>query len=365
MGANEHGVVIGNEALFSKEPAGKEPGLIGMDFLRLGLERSTGAEEALQTIIALLETHGQGGNCGFMRKLFYHNSFIIADPQQAWVLETSGQHWAAKRIEGIYTISNGLTIEDDWDACSPDLKNFAADNGWCGPDEKFSFARCYSDRLYTTLSDCRNRRSRTTELLENRRGAITVNDMVAILRDHGSEEYHPAKGLTGAAVCMHSGFGPIRMSQTTGSFISHLSPDLATHFVTATAAPCTSIFKPVWLDAGLPDLGPVPDGAYDKETLFWRHEKLHRTTLRDYTNLIGLYRSDRDELETRFINEALLAAYYAPEMRLRMSERCFKEADMAETLWLEKIILQEKHSTGHLLYDLAWHRFNRDSGIKA
>ncbi len=36
MGANEHGVVIGNEAVFTKVPYDKEPGLIGMDFLPAG-----------------------------------------------------------------------------------------------------------------------------------------------------------------------------------------------------------------------------------------------------------------------------------------------------------------------------------------
>ena len=28
----------------------------------------------------------------------------------AWVLETAGQHWAENRVEGVRTISNGLTI---------------------------------------------------------------------------------------------------------------------------------------------------------------------------------------------------------------------------------------------------------------
>lgn len=40
MGANEHDVVIGNEAVFSKLPADQlPPALLGMDILRLALER--------------------------------------------------------------------------------------------------------------------------------------------------------------------------------------------------------------------------------------------------------------------------------------------------------------------------------------
>ena len=65
MGANEHGVVIGNEAIHAVIPPSEEPGLIGMDLLRLALERAQSAAEAVDVITFLLERHGQGGSCGF------------------------------------------------------------------------------------------------------------------------------------------------------------------------------------------------------------------------------------------------------------------------------------------------------------
>ena len=82
MGVNEKGVVIGNEALFTKIKPEKTPGLIGMDLLRLALERSANAGEAAQMIIELLKKYGQAGPCGYRDKKFsYMNSFIIMDRQ--------------------------------------------------------------------------------------------------------------------------------------------------------------------------------------------------------------------------------------------------------------------------------------------
>jgi dipeptidase len=46
MGANEHGVVIGNQAVFTRQPTSKT-GLTGMDLLRLALERAQTAQEAM------------------------------------------------------------------------------------------------------------------------------------------------------------------------------------------------------------------------------------------------------------------------------------------------------------------------------
>ena len=68
MGANERGVVIGNEAVFTKTQS-KQPGLIGMDLIRLVLERAGTADEALKVITSLLEQYGQGGNCGLAEAL--------------------------------------------------------------------------------------------------------------------------------------------------------------------------------------------------------------------------------------------------------------------------------------------------------
>jgi len=106
MGANEHGVCIGNEAVFTKllEKEGLEEKLLGMDLVRLALERAKSADEAVTVITDLLEKYGQGGPCSDTQTDFtYHNSFLIADRKEAWVLETAGALWAAENITGKVT----------------------------------------------------------------------------------------------------------------------------------------------------------------------------------------------------------------------------------------------------------------------
>lgn len=363
MGANEHGVVIGNEAVFTRMPYIKQDALTGMDLLRLGLERATTAREALAVITSLLEEFGQGGNCGYQHKMFYHNSYILADPSDAWVLETAGRHWAAKHIRGIYTISNGLTIGKEFDIASDELVKNAVEKGWCKNQDDFDFARCYSDFLYTHFSDSRSRCGRTTGFLKDHSGNITIQTAMATLRLHRDGNRSPGQGITGADVCMHAGFGPVRGSQTVGSQVSYLDPDHLTHFFTATSAPCTSLFKPVWMDTGWRDLEPAPTGVYDPDTVFWRHEILHRLTIKDYHTCIQVYQQELHALEEQFIDTALAVRANPAAERLAFTEECFAQSQAVEERWIQNLVRSEIMENNGYLYRSAWRTFNRQANI--
>jgi secernin len=365
MGANDKGVVIGNEAVFTRVRYEKGPGLTGMDFIRLALERASTARQAVDTIIHLLEKHGQGGNCGFTHKFFYHNSFIIADPYQAWVLETAGKHWAIEKVRAVRSISNALTIGSEWDQASTDLVAFARDKGWCKRGQEFSFAGCYSDPLYTRLGDGIPRQCRSMEMLAPK-GSITVKTMMKILRDHGPQTSSPQKlrqGLLGADICMHAGYGPVRNSQTTGSMVSHLKHGSQTHWLTGTAAPCTSLFKPVWIDSGLPETGQSPKGKYDHASLWWRHEALHREVIRDYATRIPIFQHERDEMEESFSRGCQQVADRGHGERALFSKRCFSQAEEATRHWTEQVCTIEIQSRPGRLYQAAWQGFNKQASL--
>ncbi|KRX78410.1 Secernin-3 [Trichinella sp. T6] len=229
MGSNEHGVVIGNEAVFTKLNSSDDSveRLLGMDLLRLGLERSKTARESVDVISSLLEKYGQGGRCSDEMDMTYHNSFLMADRQEAWVLETAGRHWAAERVEGFRNISNNLTISTNIQLLSKDAKKTALDNGWWTEDVPFDFSAIFGK------NGCDPRQIAGHQLLlkytSNKN--FTVENMISILRN---EESGICMGLGGSFV-------------STSSQVSILPSDSSLqcfHFFTGTPDPRSSGFKP-------------------------------------------------------------------------------------------------------------------------
>lgn len=362
MGANDRGVTIGNEAVFTKMPHAKTGGLTGMDLLRLALERSATAEGALETITGLLSDHGQGGICGYRDKsMRYHNSFIIADPAGAWVLETAGSMWAAVKVTDIYAISNGLTIGEDFDRSHPNLIETARGKGWVKKGEDFHFARAYSDWLFTTFSACRRRCARSTELMRGFGNAMSIGDAFTILRDHHGDSYQPDRHFLTNRLCVHAGNGLTRNSGTTGSLAAHLTSDTRTFWATGTSAPCTSIFKPVRLtENALPDIGPPPGETYDQASCWWRHEMLHRLVLKDYQDRIDQFKAERDHLQSELLRQVAGSSGQAISEITRIA---FRETAAMTDKWINKVKdrpLTRRIRRGFRRY---WHKQDKSAAI--
>jgi len=368
MGANDQGVAIGNEAVFTKEPYADE-GLLGMDMMRLALERADTAERALEVITDLLADYGQGGVGGYRnQRMRYHNAFLIADRLEAWVLETADRYWAAEKVRDVRAISNGLTIGETWDLASPGLVEHAREQGWCKRGQTFSFRECYSDWFYTTFSKSRARQSRATNLLQEHRGRITPQQMMAFLRDHGQGEgaaFDPRRSSM-ASICMHAANPLTRASQTTCSLVAHLGLSRDTFWVTGTSAACLSVFKPLFLTGvPLPDMGPEPGARRDGAALWWRHESLHRRVLHDYPSRAPIIQADRDRLEERSFRAVAslddMGVGVDPQRQAQLSERAFREADGAMHDWCRRLASVRRAPRPFSLYDAYWRRQEKDS----
>jgi hypothetical protein len=255
-GVNEFGVAIGNERVATVHEAPARPRLIGMDLVRLGLERARSAEEALDILIDLLTVHGQGGIADAAHQESYDSSFLIADPRHAFVLDTSGTDFAAAPFSKGTAISNRLTVGPDWTRGSLTLNP--------GDDfDRFRDADAPTDsadlRLAASRAFLAGQRHRET--------GLSAAAVAAHLRDHGrgpwgapgaADTAQPppapanpadpsgASGASGASVCMHL---PQR-SVTAASLIAILPSAVAegapVRAFAALGSPCVSIYVPLF-----------------------------------------------------------------------------------------------------------------------
>ena len=359
MGANEHGVVIGNEAVQPRSKPQRQPALIGMDLLRLGLERGATAAEAVQVITELLEQFGQGGSCGHLSRRWYDNSFIVADATEVFVLETVGRRWAVERAPATRAISNTYTIGTDITACSADMERFAREQGWWN-GEKFDFAAAVTNLENPGLAGAQQRCTRSSELLTADAGRLTPAHMMAILRDHGrttGPDFHP-QDIIGRSVCAH-GSTARGGGNSVSSLVSDLRADGAVHWVTGTSAPCLSIFKPVFFQDGLPDQGPMPGDKFDGETLWWRHEALHRAALADYSDFMAGFAPVRDALEASFAVRIEAVRGERSAVRRRVVDECWREAAQFEAQWLSRAQGRSKLRSA---YRAGWMHHDRLAG---
>lgn len=204
-GVNDAGVAAGNETIYTTlDPRGSEPALIGMDLVRLALERATTAKGAVGVITDLLERYGQGGTGHHGVDRPYWSSFLVADPADAWVIETSGRAWEAEQVTRTRAISNRTTIPT------------------------FDAAHRHPRQPVERLVDPRWEASKRVLATE----PVTVAALAAHLRSHEC-------GDEGWSVCMHVP----GVEATTASLIAELGDESVAHWLLG--SPCEHEYRAV------------------------------------------------------------------------------------------------------------------------
>ncbi|MGI6621225.1 MAG: secernin [Bacillota bacterium] len=303
MGVNGCGVCIGNEATFNKVRVDKT-GVLGMDHLRAALELASTAKEALEIIVENTERFGQGGNGGYENPLYYHNSYLIMDPREGYVLETVDRWYAYKKLDGNYNISNKLCLKDDFDGISPDLQGKVRD-----------FERYFVNPIVSYFAGAYHRERRGRELME--REGFDLAGAINVLRDRQTSCVASMRNIGMVA-------GGLVSSQATASMIY----DYDTGTIWYTEGPCSEIqlFKPIefpWRDEATGRSGAAePCGASgrrgaaehqypcsmadeDEGIKRWKHNNLlFRAVLKDYHSNVAQLRPVLAEYQNKLFDLA-------------------------------------------------------------
>lgn len=170
---NEHSLIIGETTYGGRAELEDSTGRIDYgSLIYITLQRAKTAREAILLIAELANTHGYASS---------GESFSIADPEEAWIMELIGKGfkddgkggnarkgivWVARRIPDGYVSAHAnqarITTfpKNDPQNClySPDVISFAREMGYYeGTDEEFSFCDAYAPLDFGALRACEAR----------------------------------------------------------------------------------------------------------------------------------------------------------------------------------------------------------------
>jgi dipeptidase len=227
------------------------------------LERAHSARHAVDLFIDLVDRYGQGSFPGCPTPSEQDNAFLIADPHEAFAIETTGAHWVYQQVQQVRAVSNVNIVRQDWDRISHGLANYAIAQGWWPADgSKLDFAGSLGEDPMGHDSGMR-RWGRATLLLEQQNGHIDTAFMRGLLSDHYEgmhDEVDPfAPGRRPRSLCRHA--ATAAESGTTASCLAVLHTDPAALPVLwrAFGPPCLGVYFPLLLEGDIP--GPLTDGG--------------------------------------------------------------------------------------------------------
>jgi secernin len=258
-GVNEHQVAVGCTVL---RPTlfGAGPPLLGPDLVRLALERSRSARQAVQIITSLLRADGPARSGADNLIPGRDHAFLIADGTEAYVMETAGLHWVYQQVREVRAVTGTRVIRQDWDRISQGFADEAIEQGcWPADGSKVDFAGALGEDSRPHASALW-RWGRATRLLHEHAGHLDDE----VLRRLLSEHEEPSR-REGDLLCRHA-HGDLPRA-TLGSLVASLSasPGSLPAAWCAFGPPCSSVYFPVFLDGELPaaftqvNASPDPD----------------------------------------------------------------------------------------------------------
>ncbi len=207
-GVNEAGLAAGNATIYTTtDPRPYPDALTGMDLVRLVLERCHDAEAAVSLLAEMVRMVGQGGSCHEGARRPYWSSFLVADPQRAFVVETSADLGAVEEVRDVRAVSNRTSIEP--------------------------FASAHQHPKQPVAVRVQPRLDASRDVLARR--PVTVEALEAHLRSHRG-------GPGGWTVCMHVE-EPGHEEATTSSMVAELPADGPPVVHALVGAPCESSYQ--------------------------------------------------------------------------------------------------------------------------
>ncbi len=213
---NEHQVAMGETTWDGREELRNKEGMLHYWMLmRLALQRSRTAREAIEVMAALVDEYGYSST---------GESMVIADPDEAWIMEIigpgpggKGAIWVAMKVPdgSVCAYANKSRIAgfplDDPENClySPNVISFAVEKGYYDPQSgvPFSFRDAYcpaspqkigytSTRVWSLYRRCAPSLELTADYSRAAAGAehyplwiepdkkLSVGDVFDLMRDH-------------------------------------------------------------------------------------------------------------------------------------------------------------------------------------
>ncbi len=278
VGMNEHGLTMSCNWAYSKEENLIEKGIRRYAIRQMILERCSTAEEAVKLISGFIETYGQADWGGLI--------YVLADPNSGWIVETTSNHWVARKLHDneIITVANRFQIGNDFDLASTDLVEFAENKGWFEPGNgPFNFKDVYGFPPRMNEQYDIERENRVVSILEKKKGRITPFDLMTVLRDrfHGTHAYTPPAEYEPTRIsCNELGVRrPICTNLCQSSFVAHLRKDFPVAVGSVLwytmATPAYSSYFPIYASITRIPGGFSHDSAKnDRQSIWWKYRML-------------------------------------------------------------------------------------------